>query len=153
MFFGFHNVENLNSAGQVTINSGPTWLWTGGFHPGTLTGAFVLIGIAWWVNTAGLRWWRSGRAVAYGVLVIPGLVLTLVTAAGLVYLTSSFAVGIAAVVPDSLGGSSRLAVNPIAAIVVGALMAAVALAVRGRGRGSARSSDRVQGQAETSLPA
>ena len=58
-----------------------------------MLGAAVLIGGTWWINTVGLDWWSAGRSVAYGLLIIPGLVVTLVAAGGLVYLTSSPAVG------------------------------------------------------------
>jgi hypothetical protein len=217
--------ETVNQAGSVSTSSGLTWLWTGGTHPGTLVGAALLIGGTWWLNTVGLDWWCTGRSLAYGLLIVPGLVITVVAAAGVVYLTSSPAVGLATVllfpllgvtailglggsptsagitrlspepydlwtwnggvlygagglllvviiavvvglvlrgrkhsggwlpgitvtaavagfvawatdtavvVPDALGGPTRLSCNPLAAMVVAALMAVIALAVRGR---------------------
>ncbi len=216
-----------NSAGSVTVREGLTWVWTSGVHPGTLVGAAILIGGTWWVNTAALDWWREGRPLAYGLLIIPGLVVTLLGAAALYYLTSSLAVGIATVllfpllgvsallgiggapasfgitrispvpyelwtwsssltygmgglllvliiaavvglvlrlrrnqcgwpagitvpaavagfiaivtnsvivVPESLGGPTRIAINPLVAILVAVVMAAVAMLVRGRRR-------------------
>lgn len=219
------SLESTNTAGSVTQTAGLTWWWTGGTHPGTLLGSALLVGGTWWINTAALDWWRSGRALARGILIIPGLVLGVVVAGALVYLTSSPAVGLAAlllfpllgvgvllsiggapsaagitrlspepydlwtwsgglmyavaglvavvvlavvvglvlrarkhecdwlsgitvtvltagfitwatdaavVVPEALGGQTRLATNPLAAAGVAAVMAVIALAVRGR---------------------
>ena len=216
-----------NSAGTVKVAEGLTWVWTSGVHPGTLIGAAILVGGTWWINTAAIDWWRGGRPLAYGLLIVPGLVLTLIGGAALYYLTSSIAVGIATVllfpllgvtallgiggapayfgitrispvpydlwtwkssllygagglilvlviavlvglvlrlrrnqcgwlagltvpvavagflavvtnsvivVPAALGGPTRIAVNPLAAILVAAVMAAVALLIRGRRR-------------------
>jgi hypothetical protein len=219
-----------NSAGSVTVVEGLTWFWTGGVHPGTVIGAAILAGGTWWINTAALDWWRQGRPLAYGLLIIPGLVLTVLGGAALYYLTSSVAVGVATLllfpllgvtallgiggapahfgltrvspvpyelwtwksslalglgglvlvlviaalvglilrlrrnqtgwlagitvpvalagfvalatnsvisVPTSLGGPTRISVNPLLAIVVAAVMAAVALLIRGRRRDAA----------------
>lgn len=83
-----------NAAGSVTTTETLTWFWEGD-HLGTVTGAAALIGGVWLLNTVGLRWWRSGRGVALGLLLGLGLVLTAAAAAGAMYLTSSTAVGLA----------------------------------------------------------
>ena len=82
-----------NSAGSVTTTESLTWVWDGQ-RPGAVTGAAVLVAVVWLLNTAGLRWWRSGRGVALSLLLGTGLTLTAAAAAGAVYLTSSTAVGI-----------------------------------------------------------
>lgn len=102
--------ETTNAAGTVAVQEGLTFLWTGGLRPGTVLGAALLIGGAWWVNTAGFDWWRQGRAVAYGLLIVPGLVLTLVAGGAVVYLTSSPAVGIATVALFPLLGTTVILV-------------------------------------------
>lgn len=222
-----------NAAGSATVRESLTVVWTGGTRPGTVLGAALLVGGTWWVNTGGLAWWRGGAALVKGLLIVPGLVLTLVAAAGVVYLTSSPALGVTTIalfplvgvqvllglggapssagitrlspepydlwtwstplygvaglivlvvlavvvglvlrarghagscldgvsvtavtaaflawatdsvidVPAALGGQTRLMVNPLAAAVVGAALAAVALLVRGRTRVAAAASD------------
>jgi hypothetical protein len=82
-----------NEAGSVTTTEGLTVWWTGGLRPGTVTGCALLVGIVVLVQSVGRRWWASGRAVAFGLLVLPGLVVTLGLAAGAVWLTSAPAVG------------------------------------------------------------
>ena len=79
-----------------------------GRAPLNLVGAAILIGGTWWVKPAALDWWREGRPLAYGLLIIPGLVVTLLGAAVLYYLTSSLAVGIATVLLFPLLGVSAL---------------------------------------------
>lgn len=93
-----------NSAGSVTTDEGLTWWWTGGIRPGTVVGAAVLVACTWWVSTAGREWWLAGRAFVVGLVVLPSLVVTLLLAAGLVYLTSSPAVGVALVALAPMAG-------------------------------------------------
>ena len=87
-------LTTTNEAGTVDVTEGLTWWWTGGLRPGTVTGAAALAVLVGLVSTVGARWWRGGRAVAYGVVVVPGLLITLIAAAGAVWLTSSTAVGV-----------------------------------------------------------
>ncbi len=89
-----------NAAGSVTTSQGLTW-WT-------VLGAAVLVAAVWLLHTVGKAWWRSGRGVALGLLVWLGAVLTLGVCAGLVYLTSSTAVGIAAALLFPLAGTLLL---------------------------------------------
>ncbi|MFN8184873.1 MAG: hypothetical protein U0R23_10665 [Candidatus Nanopelagicales bacterium] len=93
-----------NAAGSVTTTEGLTWLWTGD-RPGTVAGAAVLVGGVWLLQTAGLRWWRSGRGVAWSLLLGLGLVLTAAVSAGMGYLTSSTAVGLALAMLYPLAGT------------------------------------------------
>ena len=97
-----------NGAGTVDVTEGLTWWWTGGLRPGTVTGAVALVLTVGVVRTAGARWWRAGRAVAYGVIVIPGLMITVVLGAAAAWLTSSTPVGVALAVLYPLLGSAAL---------------------------------------------
>ena len=101
-------LSTANEAGRVDVSEGLTWWWTGGLRPGTVTGAVALVVLVGLVDTVGARWWRGGRAVAYGVVVVPGLLITLAVAAGAVWLTSSAAVGVAVAVLYPLLGSAVL---------------------------------------------
>ena len=83
-----------NDAGSVTTSEGLTWLWSGD-RPGTVIGAAALVAGVWLLQTAALRWWRSGRGVAWSLLLGLGVVLTAAVASGLYYLTSSMAVRLA----------------------------------------------------------
>ena len=83
-----------NAAGSVTTTEGLAWFWDGQ-RPGAVAGAAGLVALVWLLHTVGLRWWRSGRGVALGLLVGLGVVLTGAAVAGAIYLTSSTAVGIA----------------------------------------------------------
>ena len=65
-------LTTTNEAGTVDVTEGLTWWWTGGLRPGTVTGAAVLAILVGLVSTVGATWWRGGRAVAYGLVVIPG---------------------------------------------------------------------------------
>jgi hypothetical protein len=89
-----------NAAGSVTTTQGLTW-WTA-------LGAAVLVAVVWLLHTVGRSWWRSGRAVAMGLLVWLGAVLTAGVCAGLIYLTSSTAVGAAAALLYPLAGTLLL---------------------------------------------
>ena len=100
-------VTESNAAGSVTTTQGLTWLWDGG-HLGTVTGAAILVAAVWLINTVGLRWWRSGRGVALSLLVGLGLLLTAAVVAGVVYLTSSTAVGVAVALFYPLAGTLLL---------------------------------------------
>ena len=105
-------LTTANEAGRVDVSEGLTWWWTGGLRPGTVTGAVALAVLVGLVTTVGARWWRGGRAVAYGVVVVPGMLITLIAAAGAVWLTSSTAVGAAlAVLYPLLGSAVLLAVG------------------------------------------
>lgn len=86
-----------NAAGSVTVSQGLTW-WVP-------AGAAALVAVVWLLHTVGLTWWRSGRAVAMGLLVWLGVVLTAGLVAGLIYLTSSTAVGVAAALLYPLAGT------------------------------------------------
>lgn len=86
-----------NAAGSVTTAQGLTWLLP--------LGAAILVAALWLLHTVGLTWWRSGRGVALGLLVWLGLVLSVPVVAGLVYLTSSTAVGVAAALLYPLSGT------------------------------------------------
>ena len=101
-------LTTTNEAGTVDVTEGLTWWWTGGLRPGTVTGAVALALIVGIVSTVGARWWRGGRAVAYGVVVVPGLLITLAAAGGAVWLTSSTAVGVALAALYPLLGSAAL---------------------------------------------
>ena len=101
-------LTTTNEAGRVDVSEGLTWWWTGGLRPGTVTGAVALAVLVGLVSTVGARWWREGRAVACGVVVVPGLLITLAAAAGAVWLTSSAAVGVALAVLYPMLGSAVL---------------------------------------------
>ena len=101
---GTTEVTESNAAGSVTTTQGLIWLWYDG-HPGTVTGAAILVAAVWLINTVGLRWWRSGRGVALSLLIGLGLLLTAAVVAGVVYLTSSTAVGIAVALLYPLAGT------------------------------------------------
>jgi hypothetical protein len=101
-------LSTTNEAGTVEVTEGLTWWWTGGLRPGTVTGAAALAVLVGLVSTAGATWWRGGRAVAYGVVVVPGLLITGIAAAGAAWLTSSTAVGVALAVLYPLLGSAVL---------------------------------------------
>ena len=96
-----------NDAGSVTASEGLTWLWSGD-RPGAVIGAAALVAVVWLLKTAALRWWRSGRGVAWSLLVGLGLVLTVAVAGGLYYLTSSMAVGLAVGLLYPLAGTLAL---------------------------------------------
>ena len=96
-----------NDAGSVTTSEGLTWLWSGD-RPGTVIGAAALVAGVWLLQTAALRWWRSGRGVAWSLLLGLGVVLTAAVAGGLYYLTSSMAVGIAVGLLYPLAGTLAL---------------------------------------------
>ena len=74
-------LTTTNEAGTVDVTEGLTWWWTGGLRPGTVTGAAALAVLVGLVSTVGAPWWRGGRAVAYGLVVVPGLLITLIAAA------------------------------------------------------------------------
>jgi hypothetical protein len=101
-------LTTTNEAGTVDVAEGLTWWWTGGLRPGTVTGAVALAVLVGVVATVGTTWWRTGRAVAYGVVVVPGVLITLIAAAGAVWLTSSTAAGVALAVLYPLLGSAVL---------------------------------------------
>jgi hypothetical protein len=101
-------LTTTNDAGTVDVVEGLTWWWTAGLRPGTVTGAVLLIVGVGFVASRGERWWREGRAVAHGTVVVPGLLFTLVVAAGAVWLTSSTAVGVALALVYPLLGSAAL---------------------------------------------
>ena len=96
-----------NDAGSVTTSEGLTWLWSGD-RPGTVIGAAALVAVVWLLQTAALRWWRSGRGVAWSLLLGLGIVLTAAVAGGLYYLTSSLAVGLAVGLLYPLAGTLAL---------------------------------------------
>ncbi|MFN8214579.1 MAG: hypothetical protein U0R27_13100 [Candidatus Nanopelagicales bacterium] len=96
-----------NDAGSVTTSEGLTWLWSGD-RPGTVIGAAALVAGVWLLQTAALRWWRSGRGVAWSLLLGLGVVLTAAVASGLYYLTSSMAVGLAVGLLYPLAGTLAL---------------------------------------------
>lgn len=96
-----------NEAGSVTTSEGLTWLWSGD-RPGTIIGAAALVAIVWLLQTAARRWWRSGRGVAWSLLLGLGIVLTAAVAGGLYYLTSSTAVGLAVGLLYPLAGTLAL---------------------------------------------
>lgn len=101
-------LTTTNGAGTVDVAEGLTWWWTGGLRPGTVTGSMALVlGVAL-VSTLGDRWWRAGRGVAYAVIVAPGVLVTLVAAAGAAWLTSSTAAGVALAVLYPLLGSAAM---------------------------------------------
>jgi hypothetical protein len=105
-------LSTTNEAGTVDVTEGLTWWWTGGLRPGTVTGAAALAILVALVSSVGAGWWRSGRAVAHGVVIVPGLVITVIAAAGAVWLTSSPSVGVAlAVLYPLLGSAVLLAVG------------------------------------------
>lgn len=101
------SVTVTNEAGSVTTSEGLTWLWSGD-RPGTVIGAALLVAVVWLLQTAALRWWRSGRGVAWSLLVGLGVVLTAAVAGGLYYLTSSLAVGLAVPLLYPLAGTLAL---------------------------------------------
>ena len=101
-------LTTTNEAGTVDVTEGLTWWWTGGLRPGTVTGAAALAFLVGLVSTVGATWWRGGRAVAYGLVVVPGLLITMIAAAGAGWLTSSTAVGVALAVLYPLLGSAVL---------------------------------------------
>lgn len=111
--------ETTNAAGTVVVEQGLTWWWTGGARPGTVVGAFLLVAGTWWINTAGRHWWSAGRPVAYGLLMLPGLALTVVASGAVVYLTSSPAVGLATLALFPLLGTCALLAAGGAPAVVG----------------------------------
>lgn len=96
-----------NEAGSVTTTEGLTWLWSGD-RPGTVAGAAALVAGVWLLQTAAGRWWRSGRGVAWSLLLGLGVVLTAAVAGGLYYLTSSLAVGLAVPLLYPLAGTLAL---------------------------------------------
>jgi len=100
--------RTVDDAGTVTVKEGLTTWWTAGWHPGTVTGAALLVGVVGVVATVGGDWWRSGRAVAFGTLVVPGVLITLASAAGLWWLTSSASLAGAAVLLAPLLGTAVL---------------------------------------------
>ena len=65
-------LSTTNDAGTVDVVEGLTWWWTAGLRPGTVTGAVLLIVGVGFVASRGERWWREGRAVAHGTVVVPG---------------------------------------------------------------------------------
>ena len=87
-------LTTTNDAGTVQVTEGLTWWWTGGLRPGTVTGAAGLVLVVGLVSTVGAPWWRQGRAVAWGVVVVPGVLVTVAAAAGAAWLTSSTPVGV-----------------------------------------------------------
>lgn len=97
-----------NAAGSVTTSMGLTWWWTAGLRPGTVTGAALLVAGVALVQSVGRRWWDAGRALALGLLVWPGLLITLALAAGAVWLTSTPAVGVALAALHPLLGTAVL---------------------------------------------
>jgi hypothetical protein len=141
-----------SDAGTVEAVHGLTWWWTGGVRPGTVVGALLLVATVGLVHVVGRRWWDGGRGVAYGLLVVPGVLLTVAAAAGAWWLTSSTAVAVslAALYPLlgtvlllSLGGApaqlglTRITPEPVVLatwstsplVLVGGLVAAGAVAV------------------------
>jgi hypothetical protein len=77
-------------------------------RPGTVTGCALLVAAAVLTGTVAHRWWVSGRAVALGLLVWPGLALTLALSAAIVWLTSSPSVGVALLALYPLVGPAAL---------------------------------------------
>lgn len=112
-------VRTTNDAGTVTVREGLTTWWTSGWHPGTLTGAAILVAVVGLVVTVGDRWWRSGRAVAYGLLVVPGILLTLAAGAGIAWLTSSPALAAGTVLLTPLLGVAVLTAAGGAPVALG----------------------------------
>ncbi len=89
-----------NAAGSVTTVEGLSW-WTP-------LGAAGVVAALWLLHTVGRPWWRTGRGVALGLLVWLGVVLTGAVVAGLIYLTSSTGVGVAAALLYPLAGTLAL---------------------------------------------
>ena len=89
-----------NAAGSVTTVEGLSW-WTP-------AGAAGVVAVLWLLHTVGRTWWQTGRGVAVGLLVWLGVLLTGAVAAGLIYVTSSTAVGIAAALLYPLAGTLAL---------------------------------------------
>lgn len=102
------STTTTNDAGSVTRTEGLTLWWTGGTRPGTVTGCVLLVGAAVLVGTRGRRWWAGGRAVALGLLVWPGLALSLALSAAVIWLTSSPSVGVALAALYPLLGTAAL---------------------------------------------
>lgn len=100
-------VTTSNEAGSVTSAEGLSWFWTGD-HPGTVVGAACLVGGVWLLHTAALRWWRSGRGVAWMLLGGLGVLLTAAAAAGGTYLTSSNPAGLGLALLYPLAGTLAL---------------------------------------------
>jgi len=101
-------LSTVNEAGTVEVAEGLTWWWTAGLRPGTITGAVLLVVLVGAAAGRGEHRWRDGRAVAHGTVVVPGLLITLVAAAGAIWLTSSPSVGVALAVLYPLLGSTAL---------------------------------------------
>lgn len=100
--------RTVDEAGTVTVQESLTTWWTGAWHPGTITGAALLVGVTGLVATIGSTWWRAGRAVAFGLLVVPGVLITLAAAAGVWWLTSSASLASAVVLLAPLLGTTLL---------------------------------------------
>ncbi len=97
-----------NSAGAVTIDEHLTWWWSGGTHPGTVAGAALLLLIVGLANTWARQWWDDARHVAWAVIVVPGLIITVAVAAGAFWLTSSASAAVALVTLYPLVGALTL---------------------------------------------
>lgn len=91
------SVTVTNVAGSVTTVEGLSW-WTP-------AGAAAVVAAVWLLHTVGRSWWQTGRGVALGLLVWLGAILTGAVVAGLIYLTSSTAVGAAAALLYPLAGT------------------------------------------------
>ncbi|MFN8125080.1 MAG: hypothetical protein U0R64_01005 [Candidatus Nanopelagicales bacterium] len=89
-----------SDSGTVDSSMGLTWLWTGGLRPGTVVGAILLMLVVGLATTVLRPHLDAARGVAWGVVVVPGVVFTVVLLAGVFYLTS----------------------QPVAALTVGLLM-------------------------------
>lgn len=97
-----------NAAGAVTVDEHLTWWWSGGTHPGTVIGAAALLLIVGLATTVGRPWWDQARRVAWAIVVIPGLILTVVAGAVAFWFTSSGSAAIALVILYPLVGSLAL---------------------------------------------
>jgi hypothetical protein len=115
-------------AGLTRITPEPVVLSTLSISPLVFVGGLVAAGVVAALVGLVLRVRRHAGSFASGVSVSAALALAL-----------TWAMATTVEVPDSLGGLTRLATSPVIAAGVGAVMAAVALLVRGR-RDAVRSS-------------
>ena len=97
-----------NAAGSVTVDEHLTWWWSGSTHPGTVTGAALLLLVVGLANTWARQWWEDARHVAWATIVVPGIVITLAVAGGAFWLTSSASAAVAVVALYPLVGASTL---------------------------------------------
>lgn len=97
-----------NEAGSVDVREGLTWWWTVGVHPGTVTGTALLMIVIGVANTVALPWWEPARHIAWRLVVVPGVVLTLALVAGSAWLTSSLPAASALLLLFPLAGTLAL---------------------------------------------